>query len=213
MLNFGEGLRIGFWNVKNQRSEGKIQFKTTLERNAYIVDDFEHGSCIVHENQITHVLLINEFGNRTWVKMDDIYASFPNGATIGPDTKYSVRFPKISTEAVNYMIRDEKVVKTTMLEWKMTPRKVIFNGPATVVMWEDGTKTVVKKTDGDVDDREKAIMFAIIKKACGSRGNMNRYLNKFKEDKSNEEKKEEAGSGELCQSEQGAGQSSSESTV
>jgi hypothetical protein len=225
MLKFEKGLRIKFWNVRNQITEGVIQFKTSLEQNAYIVDVVSSGSCIVHRDQISCVLLKDFWDNDVWVPIDNLYKSFSNGATITPDTRYDptsivfepaslkVRFPKISTEALNYVISDEKVTKTTMLEWKLIPRKVIFNGPATVVMWEDGTKTVVKKTEDDTDDREKAVMFAILKKACGSRGNMNRYLKSFKEDKPNEEKKEEAGSSELCQCEQGAGEGSSESTV
>lgn len=225
MLEFEKGLRIKFWNVRKQITEGVIQFKTSLEQNAYIVDVARSGSCIVHEDQISCVLIKDFWDNDVWVPIDSLYKSFSNGATITPDTRYDptsvvfdpvplkVRLSQTSTEALKYVIRDEKVTKVTMLEWKMTPRKVIFNGPATVVMWEDGSKTVVKKTDGDVDDREKAVMFAIIKKACGNRGKMNRYLKLFKEDKSNEEKKEKADSCELCQCEQGTGSDSSESTV
>ncbi len=224
MLIFGDGLRIRFWNVRKQRIEGVIQFKTTLTPDAYIVDTIESGSCIVHEHQIIQVRIrdidVDEF---RWVNIDDIYTSFPNGAVITPLTKYNttldVKLPKVnyqrlSKETLNYVIHDERAVRSAIGgEFKLTPKKVIFNGPATIVMWYDGTKTVVKKTDGDTDDREKAVMFAILKKVCGSRGNMNRYLKLFKEDKSNEEKKEEAGSSELCQCEQGAGEGSSESTV
>ena len=211
MLIFDDGLRIRFWNVRKQITEGVIQFKTSLEQNAYIVDVPGSGSCIVHWDQISCVLLKDFWDDDVWVPIDSLYKSFSNGATITPDTRYdptSIVFnptslkvslsPIRSKSILNYAIRDEEVTKLTMLEWKLTPKKVIFNGPATVVMWQDGTKTVVKKTEDDTDDREKAVMFAILKKACGSRGNMNRYLNKFKEDKSNEEKKEEANSGELC---------------
>jgi hypothetical protein len=226
MLIFGDGLKIAFWNVKKQRTVGVIQFKTTLTPDAYIVDTVESGSCMVHEDQIIQVRMRDMVGDDIWVNIDDIYASFPNGTVITPLTKYNTTsicpgntFPKVhlspirSDTILNYGIRDEEVTKLTMLEWKLIPKKVIFNGPATVVMWQDGTKTVVKKTEDDTDDREKAVMFAIIKKACGSRAKMNRYLKSFKEDKSNEEKKEEASSSELCQCEQGAGEGSSESTV
>lgn len=46
-------------------------------------------------------------------------------------------------------------------------KKVIFNNPATIVMWADGTKTVVKATDEEFDP-EKGLAMAISKKALGN---------------------------------------------
>lgn len=45
---------------------------------------------------------------------------------------------------------------------------VIFNGPATIVFWKDGTKTVVKAQDDDEFDPEKGLAMAISKKALGN---------------------------------------------
>ena len=56
-------------------------------------------------------------------------------------------------------------------------KNVIFNNPATIVFWEDGTKTVVKCQDGDEFDPEKGLAMAIAKKAYGNKGN---YCNKMK---------------------------------
>ena len=56
-------------------------------------------------------------------------------------------------------------------------KNVIFNNPATIVFWEDGTKTVVKCQDGDEFDPEKGLVMAIVKKAYGNKGN---YCNKLK---------------------------------
>lgn len=55
--------------------------------------------------------------------------------------------------------------------------KVIFNNPATIVMWSDGTKTIVKAQDGDTFDPEKGLAMAMSKKALGNKGN---YYNEFK---------------------------------
>ena len=55
-------------------------------------------------------------------------------------------------------------------------KKVIFNDPATIVFWSDGTKTVVKCHD-EVFDPEKGLAMAISKKALGNQGN---YFNVFK---------------------------------
>lgn len=45
--------------------------------------------------------------------------------------------------------------------------KVIFNDPATIVFWKDGTKTVVKCQKGDIFDEEKGLAMAICKKVYG----------------------------------------------
>ena len=56
-------------------------------------------------------------------------------------------------------------------------KNVIFNDPATIVFWKDGTKTVVKCQDGDEFDPEKGLAMAIVKKAYGNKGS---YCNKLK---------------------------------
>ena len=48
--------------------------------------------------------------------------------------------------------------------------KVHFNDPMTVVIWEDGTKTVVKCQEGDTFDHEKGIAMAFVKKCNGNTG-------------------------------------------
>ena len=56
-------------------------------------------------------------------------------------------------------------------------KNVIFNDPATIVFWDDGTKTVVKCQDGDEFNPEKGLAMAIAKKAYGNKGS---YCNKMK---------------------------------
>ena len=55
-------------------------------------------------------------------------------------------------------------------------KNVIYNRPATIVFWSDGTKTVVK-CNGELYDPEKGLAMAISKKAFGNKGN---YYNEFK---------------------------------
>lgn len=59
---------------------------------------------------------------------------------------------------------------------KMKIDKVIFNKPATIVFWKDGTKTIVK-ADEEKFDPEKGLAMAISKKAYGNEGN---YYNVFR---------------------------------
>lgn len=56
-------------------------------------------------------------------------------------------------------------------------KNVIFNDPATIVFWDDGTKTVVKCQPGDSFDPEKGLAMAITKKAYGNKGS---YCNQLK---------------------------------
>lgn len=56
-------------------------------------------------------------------------------------------------------------------------KKVIFNNPATIVYWADGTKTVVKCGEDDVFDEEKGLAMAISKRALGNSGH---YYETFK---------------------------------
>lgn len=56
-------------------------------------------------------------------------------------------------------------------------QNVIFNDPATIVLWNDGTKTVVKRGKNDTYDPEKGLAMAIAKKALGNKGN---YYDIFK---------------------------------
>lgn len=58
-------------------------------------------------------------------------------------------------------------------------KKVIFNDPATIVYWKDGTKTVVKCQDGDDFDLEKGFAMAFLKKCWGNKGNFNDKLIKI----------------------------------
>lgn len=55
-------------------------------------------------------------------------------------------------------------------------KKVIFNNPATIVYWEDGTKTVVKVAEGDIFDEEAGVAMAHMRKIYGNRKNFKHKL-------------------------------------
>ena len=48
--------------------------------------------------------------------------------------------------------------------FQVTPEKVIFNDPATIVFWKDGTKTVVKCMEGDIYNPEVGLAMCVCKK-------------------------------------------------
>lgn len=72
-------------------------------------------------------------------------------------------------------------------ENNMKIKKVIFNDPVTVVLWEDGTKTIVRSGDGDIYDDEKGLAMAIAKKALGNKGNYYEVFKKWLPDEKEEE--------------------------
>lgn len=58
-------------------------------------------------------------------------------------------------------------------------KNVIFNDPATIVIWDDGTKTVVKCQPGDTYDAEKGLALCISKKFFDNKGNFNEVFKKW----------------------------------
>lgn len=47
-------------------------------------------------------------------------------------------------------------------------KQIIFNDPATIICWEDGTKTVVKVMEGDTFDEHYGVAMAFMKKMFGT---------------------------------------------
>lgn len=80
--------------------------------------------------------------------------------------------------AISKIIRSSTYGSHGQYKPKLVPeiKRVIFNNPATIVLWSDNTKTVVK-ADGEIFDQEKGLAMAIAKKALGNEGN---YFEVFK---------------------------------
>lgn len=61
--------------------------------------------------------------------------------------------------------------------WAPHPDRIIYNGPATIVFWDDGTKTVVKRAKKDKDNKYNAFCAALAIKLYGSNSAVCRYVN------------------------------------
>ena len=85
------------------------------------------------------------------------------------------RFDETISRIIYYKCSEPKAPKQVLYIPKI--KNVIFNEPATIVMWSDGTKTVVKCQEGEGYDPEKGMAMAISKKALGNKGN---YCEVFK---------------------------------
>ena len=86
---------------------------------------------------------------------------------------------------------------------KTLPRikDVIFNDPATIVFWEDGTKTVVKVMEGDEFDPHTGLAQAISKKALGDdyRKEFKKWTNRYYKKKAEVENMEKENANLLAQ--------------
>lgn len=79
------------------------------------------------------------------------------------------------------LIFDSAYGSTNLYEQcKLEIKKVIFNKPATIVFWSDGTKTIVKCGENDIYDPEKGLAMAVAKKFLGTNKSHSNYMNEFK---------------------------------
>lgn len=109
--------------------------------------------------------------------------TFKNGCDISFGKPVD-NFP-VSNELKRYFQNDvdmgkimiKEVVNSIYGKSPYTIDKVIFNAPATIVFWKDGSKTVVKCQGDDEFDPEKGLAMAISKKVLGNKYD---YFNTFK---------------------------------
>lgn len=82
--------------------------------------------------------------------------------------EWSIRCPVCGQRISRYAI-----TKYSYSQYYFRPKKVIFNDPATIVLWNDGTKTVVKCQEYDTFDPEVGYAMCYLKKLLGNTGNFN----------------------------------------
>ena len=124
-------------------------------------------------------------------KYQKVHCNINNAENIiGSLKKYEMRAASIEYSGYGDNHYTENELTLTLENWvafnkgciidrKEDIEKVIFNDPATIVYWKDGTKTVVKCQDGDVYDKEKGLAMCVTKKFFGNKGNFNKVFNKF----------------------------------
>ena len=73
---------------------------------------------------------------------------------------YGIKNPKVTI--------DDHEVTINVHDGDYYITNVIFNNPATIVFWSDGTKTVIKCCEDDIFDEEKGLAMAVLKKLSGN---------------------------------------------
>lgn len=129
----------------------------------------ENVKCVIDE------FMINNLDDSVTYKLREV-----NGARVYTTSDPSllqlispyVRYDKISTSLRYGLHRSEAFMPH--------PKKVIFNGEVTIVLWGDGTKTVVRCDCTKYEySKEKAVMYATFKKIFGNTTRTLRYIQEF----------------------------------
>ena len=72
--------------------------------------------------------------------------------------------------------KDEDVIEQVDYQDYYTPLRIIYNNPATIVFWRDGTKTIVKKNEKEKYNSYNAFCAALAKKIFGTNSEVNRIV-------------------------------------
>ena len=84
--------------------------------------------------------------------------------------------------------RNRRIIILEEVRMSISIKKILINKPATIVYFDDGTKTVVKCSHNDTWDTEKGIAMAIAKRAMNNPQNFNEILYKMVRDAENPKK-------------------------
>ena len=119
-----------------------------------------------------------------WIQVFDIDWRKAKSQTEAATTVWAKFFSDFHENPVDDYIKcDVEMTKAigryTNMQMATTIKDVIFNDPATIVFWADGTKTVVKCQEGDEFDPEKGLTMAIAKKVYGNKGSYCNVIKKW----------------------------------
>lgn len=64
----------------------------------------------------------------------------------------------------------------------LIPKRILRHGPATIVFWGDGTKTVVKRAPDEPDNEYTAFTAALAIRIFGSNSKLKKIVKTFTED-------------------------------
>lgn len=169
-------IKSEYLNGWTYRPEFTTADTSSLESIIHINDNTDIAEAI--NRRIRHIYNEKE-ANMVYVKFNDLEKDLK---------EYGIALSIIRSSSGNSICEiegyfDPSVYKARIVGEKLTPvypvgpkpipKKVKFSGPATIILWEDGTKTVVKCQKEDVWDDEVGIAMCYLKKMLGNKGNFN----------------------------------------
>ena len=165
---------------------------TQAENNMLIRIGFDKGESMTRNQAYEIAIELNkckEKENMTKPNFIDPKVAYKNGDVIPADGRNReciyVNYNELTHEQIwdIFYYLKKKIIKMGNVYSPVVRRdpfkikKVHFNPPVTVVIWEDGTKTIVRTQGEDTFDPEKGLAMAISKKSLGNDGG---YYDEFK---------------------------------
>ena len=87
------------------------------------------------------------------------------------------KIPQIKIPNIKFMVDGIEVCNGYVENINEIPTKYIINKDATILFWEDGTKTIVKRTEKDEYNKRISFLTAYFQKHCGlTKNQANKYL-------------------------------------
>lgn len=151
----------------------------SFQTNVAIADD--------PEKSFTHVTIRREIGKQQMHRIvwDEVPSLTDAAVSIWASwfeyyyAKTKPSYVPYSDMMNKYIQNDVEITKEIAHVQSHSIKNVIFNDPATIVFWHDGTKTVVKCDETDIFDPEKGLAMAISKKFLGNQGNYYNEIRKW----------------------------------
>lgn len=126
-------------------------------------------------------------GNKLYRDLYNAHVIAHDTSTINRVCVCSVSYdiPSFSYFVYEKYDREDSITMHVDISWQI--KKIIFNPPATIIFWKDGSKTVVK-CNGEAFDPEKGMAMAISRKVLGDSYDyyniFEKWRKKYKEPKS-----------------------------
>lgn len=150
-----------------------------------VFDDDDHFPYMVTEREIEKITEPITNTSRLFTN----YSKFYNleASLIAKRRKSLLKYPEEQTQnnriPCGITINSGKLYFNEVKEERTMSRnwikKVIFNDPATIILWQNNDKTVVKCGKHDNYDPEKGLAMAIAKYALGNKGNYYELFDKY----------------------------------
>lgn len=173
-------------DIKKAINRLKNEGENKMDKQMYKVTDIEYGfagSGHMDEINLTVNVLRSSYAMKE--DADRIKEAIENIKT--NDINESCYIMCGRGNNITHSLRDMMIREIISLSFDI--KDIIFNNPATIIFWKDGTKTVVKAENEEFDP-EKGLAMAIAKKALG---NSYDYYDTFKKYVGKYEKKQKKG--------------------
>lgn len=177
------------------------RYKITIEKDFHNIYSYPYRARIISLCSLKDNVTDLTFGYHWWEQLEtqfmyDLAAN--DGIVVCTECRDEItcelkrareQFSGLSSEFIDQLLNTPRSKAKSPFEAMPKIKKVIFNNPATIVFWRDGSKTIVKMNGKDKKfDPEKGLAMAIAKKCLGNEGNYYNTFTKFLPEKNADKK-------------------------